>query len=320
MWKASAYGDFERLRALEAAAPGSLQRQDEQGYWALQWAALNNRVAIITHLVDEAGAEVGAADATGQTAAHWAAVRGSLAALETLLRAGADPMAPDSRGYTVCHVAAQYGQTQLLHRLALRWGADVDTPDADGRTPLHWAAYKGYAGGWVGRGWEGGQGGGWAGGWGWEGGWAGGWGWGGGGGGGGSAWNVERAQGGLHAPQPPTCLCPPPPTQPPPRPHPPLAPDTVRLLLLAGARPLLPDREGCTPLHWAAIRGNAEAATVLLQGGGEEALQAADATGNTPPQLALEKGHRLLGLHLSEHHSRQASRRLQKRAGGARAG
>ena len=25
------------------------------------------------------------------------------------------------------------------------------------------------------------------------------------------------------------------------------------------------DREGCTPLHWAAIRGNGEAATLLLQ-------------------------------------------------------
>jgi ankyrin repeat protein len=41
-------------------------------------------------------------------------------------------------------VAAQYGQTALLHHLALKWHTDVDAPDFDGRSPLHWAAYKGF--------------------------------------------------------------------------------------------------------------------------------------------------------------------------------
>lgn len=42
-------------------------------------------------------------------------------------------------------MAAQYGQTALLHHLALKWDCDIDTRDNDGRTPLHWAAYKGFA-------------------------------------------------------------------------------------------------------------------------------------------------------------------------------
>ncbi len=50
------------------------------------------------------------------------------------------------RGYTVCHVAAQYGQTAILHHLALKWDANMDELDNDGRLPLHWAAYKGFAG------------------------------------------------------------------------------------------------------------------------------------------------------------------------------
>lgn len=47
------------------------------------------------------GANPNAADHTGQTALHWAAVRGSLPVLETLLRHNADPDAHDNRGYTV---------------------------------------------------------------------------------------------------------------------------------------------------------------------------------------------------------------------------
>ena len=41
--------------------------------------------------------------------------------------------------------------------------------------------------------------------------------------------------------------------------------DTVRLLLVMNARQDLADKEGCTPLHWGAIRGNGEACTLLLQ-------------------------------------------------------
>jgi palmitoyltransferase len=229
VWKAAAYGDFDALTRLAEGQPGALHQPDDQGYFCLQWAALNSRVAVLTHLLDQ-GCDVNAADRTGQTALHWCAVRGATAAAETLLRAGADLAAADSRGYTACHVAAQYGQTALLYHLANKWGAGTDGPDADGRTPLHWAAYKGFS-------------------------------------------------------------------------------DAVRLLLVTGSRPALPDREGCTPLHWAAIRGNSEPCTLLLQGGAVESLDAVDATGATPSQLAVEKGHRLLGVHLAEYRHRRDRRR-----------
>ena len=66
------------------------------------------------------------ADKSGQTALHWAAVRGSLLAGEALLSHGADLRIQDGRGYTSCHVAAQYGQTAFIYMCALRWRADID--------------------------------------------------------------------------------------------------------------------------------------------------------------------------------------------------
>ena len=69
----------------------------QQGYFPLQWAALNNRVGIISYLL-ERGATINLQDHTGQTALHWASVRGSLSASETLLRSGADLSIQDGKG------------------------------------------------------------------------------------------------------------------------------------------------------------------------------------------------------------------------------
>lgn len=143
IWKACAYGDLDKLKQLATQEPALVNQTDEQGYYPLQWAALNNRVAVTSFLLEHS-ASPDTQDHTGQTALHWAAVRGSLQAAETLLRAGADYRLQDGKGYTICHVAAQYGQTAFLYHVALRWGADVDSPDSDGRCPLHWAAYKGF--------------------------------------------------------------------------------------------------------------------------------------------------------------------------------
>lgn len=219
--KACAYGDFDKLKEFVSTDPSCVNTPDDSGYYPLQWAALNNRIAEANYLLSQ-GASINTADHTGQTALHWAAVRGSLPVIETLLRNNANCDLKDNKGYTAAHVAAQYGQTAALYHLALRWNIDIDLPDNDGRTPLHWAAYKGYA-------------------------------------------------------------------------------DTIRLLLVLDASYNVADKEGCTALHWAAIKGNGEACTVLLQGGSINVLTYKDVTGLTPPQLALEKGHRYLGLHLMEY-------------------
>ena len=55
-------------------------------------------MGIASYLLEN-GCVIDRADSQGQTALHWAAVRGSLSAAETLLRASADLTLADSKGY-----------------------------------------------------------------------------------------------------------------------------------------------------------------------------------------------------------------------------
>ncbi|CAG9463311.1 unnamed protein product [Pedinophyceae sp. YPF-701] len=144
-WRACAWGRIDRLKEMLDKDAECGRRANEDGFYPLQWAALNNRVDTIAYLLDECGAALHQEDHTGQTALHWAAVTGSMEAAQCLLDRGASADHPDRKGYTPCHVCAQYGQTALLYYFHYRWKADTDRQDADGRTPLHWACYKGFA-------------------------------------------------------------------------------------------------------------------------------------------------------------------------------
>ncbi|KAL7097109.1 hypothetical protein ACP275_10G122400 [Erythranthe tilingii] len=144
VYTAAAYGDMEKLQRLVESEGCSVSEPDGLGYYALQWAALNNRTAAAQYIIEHGG-DISARDHTGQTALHWSAVRGAIQVAELLLQDGARVNAADFNGYQTTHVAAQYGQTAFLCHVVTKWNADPDVPDNDGRSPLHWAAYKGYA-------------------------------------------------------------------------------------------------------------------------------------------------------------------------------
>uniref|UniRef100_A0A7N0TBX6 S-acyltransferase n=1 Tax=Kalanchoe fedtschenkoi TaxID=63787 RepID=A0A7N0TBX6_KALFE len=144
VYAAAAYGDMEKLQRLVESEGCSVSEPDGMGYYALQWAALNNRIAAAQYIIEHGG-DVNATDHTGQTALHWSAVRGAIQVAELLLQEGARVNASDMYGYQTTHVAAQYGQTAFLYHIVRKWNADPDIPDSDGRSPLYWAAYKGFA-------------------------------------------------------------------------------------------------------------------------------------------------------------------------------
>ncbi|KAL6965542.1 Protein S-acyltransferase 24 [Sarracenia purpurea var. burkii] len=144
VYTAAAYGDLEKLQRLVACEGCSVSEPDGLGYYALQWAALNNHTAAAQYIIEHGG-DVNATDHTGQTALHWSAVRGGIQVAELLLQEGARVNAADMYGYQTAHVAAQYGRTSFLYHIVTKWNADPDVVDNDGRSPLHWAAYKGFA-------------------------------------------------------------------------------------------------------------------------------------------------------------------------------
>ncbi|KAK1392723.1 S-acyltransferase [Heracleum sosnowskyi] len=144
VYTAAAYGDMDKLDRLVRFEGCLVTQPDSLGYFALQWASLNNRPAAAQYIIQHGG-DVNAADHTGQTALHWSAVRGAVQVAELLLQEGANVGAADMYGYQATHVAAQYGQTAFLYHIVTKWNADPDVPDNDGRSPLHWAAYKGFA-------------------------------------------------------------------------------------------------------------------------------------------------------------------------------
>lgn len=82
-------------------------------------------------------------ESEAQTPLHWAAIKGSLRALQALIREGCDINACDARGYNILHHAAQYGRV-VAALYAINKGIPVDSRDKEGRTPLHWAAYRGH--------------------------------------------------------------------------------------------------------------------------------------------------------------------------------
>ncbi|GKV23805.1 hypothetical protein SLEP1_g33498 [Rubroshorea leprosula] len=141
---ASAYGDLDKVRKLVEEDGISLLIPDLNGYYALQWAALNNYPEIVQYIIEHGG-NVNSVDNNKQTALHWAAVRGPIAVSDLLLQNGARVEATDTNGYRAVHVAAKYGQTAFLNHLIVKYHADYEATDNDGRSPLHWAAYKGYS-------------------------------------------------------------------------------------------------------------------------------------------------------------------------------
>jgi palmitoyltransferase ZDHHC13/17 len=52
VYGAAAYGDFEKLREFVEKGGNSLSRPDGNGYYALQWAALNNFPGIAQYIIE----------------------------------------------------------------------------------------------------------------------------------------------------------------------------------------------------------------------------------------------------------------------------
>jgi ankyrin repeat protein len=102
LWDASMSGDTAAIsQALAAGAKiDSLDtRRNQNGRFALNWAAWYNRAAAVQLLIDK-GAPLEAENRTGFTALSHSAEAGSLDAARILLANGADPAHDNTEGVT----------------------------------------------------------------------------------------------------------------------------------------------------------------------------------------------------------------------------
>ena len=97
--------------------------------------------AAVNALLDR-GEAVGAAEADGTTALHWAAERDDLAMVTRLLEAGAAATAANRFGVTPLELAANNGNGEIVERL-LAAGADANARSREGQTSLMSAALNG---------------------------------------------------------------------------------------------------------------------------------------------------------------------------------
>jgi uncharacterized protein len=129
----------QELRSLlRQSADVNLPQAD--GTTALHWAARWDDVETARALL-QAGGNPGAANRAGATPLFLAAMNGSAAMIEILVKAGADPNQPVlSHAETALMMAARTGKTAAVKMLLDR-GAHVDaTEDLRGTTALMWAA------------------------------------------------------------------------------------------------------------------------------------------------------------------------------------
>ncbi|POR33318.1 Uncharacterized protein TPAR_06484 [Tolypocladium paradoxum] len=139
---AAANGDEETVQQLvEESADVDLK--DSHGQTPLSRAAANGHEVIVRLLVEK-GANIESKDSYGQTPLSWAAANGHEVIVQQLLATGrVDADTKDNYGRTPISWAAAKGQEAIVKLLLATGKVDADTKDNDGRTPISWAAAKG---------------------------------------------------------------------------------------------------------------------------------------------------------------------------------
>lgn len=129
------------MRLLELNA--NVELRNSAGLTPLHTATMLNRDAQKCHILLQAGAQVDARDAEGNTPLMHAGSIGAIEVVGGLLAAGASVAAPNFRGSTALIQASIHGQRDILGHLLQEAGANPEQQDSTGRTALHWACAVG---------------------------------------------------------------------------------------------------------------------------------------------------------------------------------
>ena len=140
--KSGADDRTDTVRALLAGG-ADVNARGKDGFTPLHFAAGSGDVAAIRALL-AGGANVDARGKDRSTPLHGAVLSGDAAAIRALLAGGADVDARAKDESTPLHQAARFGEMASIRAL-LAGGADADARTKDGLTPLHFATVSGDA-------------------------------------------------------------------------------------------------------------------------------------------------------------------------------
>jgi ankyrin repeat protein len=120
---------------------------DREGLTTLMWLTVEGHATVAQWLIDDVDADVEMTDKRyGQTALHFAAVKGNNMIAELLLHRKCDPARRDFAGWTPLHAAARAGSLDVATvLLGVLTKDQVNATAAGGQTPLHRAAFWGHA-------------------------------------------------------------------------------------------------------------------------------------------------------------------------------
>lgn len=139
--KAVREGDDEKVR--QALLKGESPNQTDQGRPLIMVAAMGGSLAVVESLL-KAGAVVEATDGDGYTSLIRAAGRGDADIVGLLLKRNARPDAQNRQGVSALMFAARAGNAEVV-RILLSKKADPNLADFTGRTAMTYARQAGRA-------------------------------------------------------------------------------------------------------------------------------------------------------------------------------
>jgi ankyrin repeat protein len=139
--EAAQYGNLERCRHLVEVCEEDVTKGDNENITVLHWAAINNRIAVASYLIQKGANPNVTGGELASTPIHWATRQGHLPMVILLLRYGANPETLDAEGLNCLHIAAQFGVTNIVaYYITCHIPMSIDVRDSRGRTPLMLAA------------------------------------------------------------------------------------------------------------------------------------------------------------------------------------
>lgn len=128
----------DRLVSLLEAAGANFSAVDASGNSILHSLAVASSAQRVAHFIGK-GLDPGVANAVGGTPLHTAAIHDNTEAARALMAGGAAVNAADTLGRTPLHAAAENGAEDIVELLVDK-GARLDARDKDGIQPIHLAA------------------------------------------------------------------------------------------------------------------------------------------------------------------------------------